>query len=97
MHTFLSVRGAIVVQDRRHDDVHCTQMINSKPKTTCMQRGTIVVRHSDAVMWEALEAVQMKDYVKALPGGLDAHVSEGGGNLSVSVALFCRALPYPAL
>lgn len=43
-------------------------------------------------MWEALEAVQMKVYVKALPGGLDAPVSEGGGNLSVSVALLCFAL-----
>ena len=35
-------------------------------------------------MWDALEAVQMKDYVLSLPGGLDAPVSEGGGNLSVS-------------
>lgn len=34
-------------------------------------------------MWAALEAVQMKDYVEALPGGLDARVAEGGGNLSV--------------
>lgn len=36
-------------------------------------------------MWTALEAVQMKEYVQALPGGLDAAVSEGGGNLSVSL------------
>lgn len=42
-------------------------------------------RHSDAAMWEALEAVQMKDHVTMLPGGLDARVTEGGGNLSVSV------------
>lgn len=35
-------------------------------------------------MWAALEAVQMEDYVLSLPGGLDAPVSEGGGNLSVS-------------
>lgn len=41
-------------------------------------------RHSDKVMWDALEAVQMKDYVASLPGALDSHVSEGGGNLSVS-------------
>lgn len=35
-------------------------------------------------MWEALEAVQMKGYVTTLPGALDAPVSEGGNNLSVS-------------
>ncbi len=34
--------------------------------------------------WAALEAVQMKDYVQSLPGGLDAQVAEAGGNLSVS-------------
>lgn len=34
-------------------------------------------------MWAALEAVQMKEYITALPEGLDAPVSEGGGNLSV--------------
>lgn len=42
-------------------------------------------RHSDTEMWDALEAVQMKYYVRLLPGGLDALVTEGGGNLSVSV------------
>lgn len=36
-------------------------------------------------MWDALEAVQMKDYVTSLPGALDAPVTEGGGNLSVSI------------
>lgn len=41
-------------------------------------------RQSDVHMWAALEAVQMKDYVQGLPGGLDAPVAEGGGNLSVS-------------
>lgn len=34
-------------------------------------------------MWAALEAVQMKEFIRALPEGLDAPVSEGGGNLSV--------------
>ncbi|CAN0507394.1 unnamed protein product, partial [Scytosiphon promiscuus] len=40
-------------------------------------------RQSDVDMWAALEAVQMKEYITALPEGLDAPVSEGGGNLSV--------------
>ena len=41
-------------------------------------------REPDVHMWSALEAVQMKDHVQALPGGLDSPVAEGGGNLSVS-------------
>ncbi|CAM9873955.1 unnamed protein product, partial [Sphacelaria rigidula] len=41
-------------------------------------------KYSDAMMWEALESVQMKGYVQSLLGGLDAPVAEGGGNLSVS-------------
>lgn len=45
-------------------------------------------RQSDLDMWAALEAVQMKGYVYGLPGGLDALVSEGGGNLSVSLTSF---------
>lgn len=42
-------------------------------------------RQSYVDMWAALEAVQMKAFVHGLPGGLDAPVSEGGGNLSVSL------------
>lgn len=51
-------------------------------------------RHSDTKMWEALEAVQMKYYVSLLPGGLDAPVTEGGGNLSVSAFLSRLFGPY---
>ncbi|CAM9451621.1 unnamed protein product, partial [Hapterophycus canaliculatus] len=40
-------------------------------------------KQSDVEIWAALEAVQMKDFVQALPGGLDAPVAESGGNLSV--------------
>ena len=33
-------------------------------------------------MWEALEIAQAKDFVKALPDGLESYVSQGGKNLS---------------
>lgn len=40
-------------------------------------------RHSDDILWSALEEVELKDIVKELPGGLQVQISEGGSNLSV--------------
>ena len=37
---------------------------------------------SDAEMWEALEVAQARDFVEALPEGLDAPVTQGGTNFS---------------
>lgn len=37
---------------------------------------------TDARVWEALEAARVDDVVRALPGGLDAHLGERGANLS---------------
>lgn len=37
---------------------------------------------TDAQMWEALEVAQARDFVEALPDGLDAPVAQGGTNLS---------------
>ena len=37
---------------------------------------------SEAMLWEALETVNMAAHVRAMDGGLDAAVSEGGKNLS---------------
>jgi ATP-binding cassette subfamily C (CFTR/MRP) protein 4 len=39
--------------------------------------------YTDAVLWNALEEVELKDAVADLPGGLSAHMSEGGSNFSV--------------
>ena len=36
----------------------------------------------DAALWEALEVAQARDFVEAMPGGLDAPVTQGGSNLS---------------
>lgn len=40
-------------------------------------------KFSDAVLWEALEEVDLKEAVADLPGGLGARMQEGGTNFSV--------------
>ncbi len=37
---------------------------------------------TDEELWEALEVAQAKDFVAAMPGGLDARIAQGGSNVS---------------
>jgi ATP-binding cassette subfamily B protein len=37
---------------------------------------------TEAEMWEALEIAQARDFVEAMPDGLDATIAQGGANLS---------------
>ena len=37
---------------------------------------------TEAEMWEALEVAQAEDFVRAMPGGLDARIEQGGTNVS---------------
>jgi ATP-binding cassette subfamily B protein len=36
----------------------------------------------DDALWEALDVAQARDFVEAMPGGLDAPITQGGSNLS---------------
>ncbi|EGW12081.1 ATP-binding cassette transporter sub-family C member 8, partial [Cricetulus griseus] len=50
---------------------------------------------SYSTLWEALEIAQLKLVVKALPGGLDAIITEGGENFSQGQRqLFCLARAF---
>ncbi|XP_058859188.1 ATP-binding cassette sub-family C member 8-like isoform X2 [Acipenser ruthenus] len=50
---------------------------------------------TDSMLWEALEIAQLKPVVKALLGGLDAMVTEGGENFSLGQQqLFCLARAF---
>ena len=37
---------------------------------------------TDEEMWEALQVAQASDFVSRMPGGLDAHIEQGGTNVS---------------
>jgi ATP-binding cassette subfamily B protein len=37
---------------------------------------------SDADLWQALEVAQARDFVAAMTGGLEAHIAQGGTNVS---------------
>ena len=59
------------------------------PQTIYLFSGTVasnlrygVPDATDDEMWEALEIAQARDFVEAMPDGLDSHIAQGGTNVS---------------
>ena len=55
--------------------------------------------HDDVELWKALELAHLKDHVKSMEGGLNAKITEGGGNLSSgqrNLMCLARALLTPS-
>ena len=84
--------GAVEVDGvdvRRLDPELLWSRIGLVPQRAFLFSGTVAanLRHGkpDATedeMWTALEVAQARDFVEAMPGGLDALISQGGGNVS---------------
>ncbi|EAT83470.2 hypothetical protein SNOG_09278 [Parastagonospora nodorum SN15] len=55
--------------------------------------------HDDTELWSVLEHARLKDHVASMPGKLDAHINEGGSNLSSGqrqLVSLARALLAPS-
>ncbi len=77
------------VDVRRLDPDLLWSRIGLVPQKAFLFSGTVAdnLRHgrpdaTEADMWAALEVAQARDFVEAMPGGLDAPISQGGSNVS---------------
>jgi ATP-binding cassette subfamily B protein len=84
--------GAVFVDgvDARDIDMHTLwRRVGLVPQKAYLFSGTIAsnLRYgdpdaTDEELWEALEIAQARDFVSAMPGGLEAHIEQGGTNVS---------------
>jgi ATP-binding cassette subfamily B protein len=65
------------------------RQIGIVPQTIYLFSGTVasnlrygVPDATDEEMWEALEIAQARDFVEAMPDGLESHIAQGGTNVS---------------
>ena len=77
----------IDVRDLRLEDVWAR--IGFVPQKPYLFSGTVASNlqfgkpdATEAEMWEALEVAQAADFVRAMPGGLEARIEQGGANVS---------------
>lgn len=89
----MDVTGGAVLVDgvdvRRLDPELLWSRLGYVPQKSYLFSGTVAstLRHgdpdaTDEQLWAALEIAQARDFVEALPEGLDAPVAQGGTNLS---------------
>jgi len=64
-------------------------LIGLVPQTAYLFSGTVATNlrfgradATDAELWQALDVAQARDFVAAMPGGLDASIDQGGTNVS---------------
>ncbi|GAC1363252.1 MAG: hypothetical protein NVSMB4_19760 [Acidimicrobiales bacterium] len=77
------------VDVRQLDPAILWQSIGLVPQKPYLFSGTVATNlrygrpdATDAQMWEALEVAQAADFVRAMPGGLEARIEQGGTNVS---------------
>ena len=95
------------IRDMAREDLW--RMIGFVPQKAFLFSGTVASNlrfgneeATDAELWHALEVAQAADFVRAMPGGLDAPIDQGGANLSggqrqrlaIARALVRKALIY---
>lgn len=89
---FDATGGSVLVDDvdvRDLDAQELSKVIGYVPQKPYLFSGTVAsnLRYgktdaTDEELWKALETAQAKDFVEALPEGLDAPISQGGTNVS---------------
>jgi ATP-binding cassette subfamily B protein len=89
---FDSTSGAVLVDGvdvRELDPELLWSSIGLVPQKPYLFSGTVATNlrygkpdATEADMWEALEVAQAADFVRAMPGGLDARIEQGGTNVS---------------
>jgi ATP-binding cassette subfamily B protein len=89
---FDATEGSITVDGvevRELDPEALWARIGFVPQRAYLFSGTVAsnLRHGkpdagEAEMWEALEIAQARDFVEAMPGGLEAQIAQGGTNVS---------------
>ncbi len=79
--------NGVDVRDQRQEELWAG--IGLVPQTAFLFSGTVATNlrfarrdATDAELWRALEVAQARDFVAAMPGGLDAPIDQGGTNVS---------------
>ncbi|MCR2813467.1 ABC transporter ATP-binding protein/permease [Microbacterium sp. zg.Y1090] len=82
----VSVDGVDV---REYDPDELWQRIGLVPQKAFLFSGTVAsnlrygnAEATDQELWEALDIAQARDFVEAMPGGLEAAIAQGGTNVS---------------